>query len=359
MQRPELHPQTALRAALRLAAPLVLVTSLGVGTGCDMIAQFTTPGPEVVEGAHEALRSGDLPAAADQFAGLAADHPDVLHVAVGQAYMQLLAGDTRGADATLAAAEATAGDEIGSVKMRRALVALSAGDLDGVKMHGKASGLPEGKLLAAEVHLVDLESDDAMQILREVAGSGGAVGDTAGQYLEMLDSGDQIQAGLAEATALWALGERESACEAAEELVKALGDDAGDKNAQLLLWAGRAVTSKLPGVASSLLDDIDFPPEGQAWRVQATRAMVAVAEGNAEEGARILSALGEAGAPADGLADAMATACALTDDRAAAKQLAGSVESAAAARCLLQAGAGRAAMDQAPPGALKTFLENR
>ena len=87
--------------------------------------------------------------------------------------------------------------------------------------------------------------------------------------------------------------------------------------------------------------------------------MVAVAEGDVEEGGRIFSALQEAGAPADGLADAMATACALTDDRAAAKQLAGQVESAAAARCLLHAGAGRAAMDQAPSGAMKTFLENR
>ncbi|MFT4627164.1 MAG: hypothetical protein ACI8PZ_005845 [Myxococcota bacterium] len=345
-------------ASLRLAAPVVLAATLVVSTGCDMIAQFTKPGPEVVEGAHSALRSGDLPAAADEFARLAADHPEVVEVAVGHAYMQLLAGDTRGADATLAAVEPTAGDDLGKIKLRRALVALNGGDLDGVKSHGKASGLPEGKLLAAEVHLVDLESDEAMQILREVSGAGGPVGDAAGRYLSMLDSGDQIQAGLAEATALWALGERESSCEAAEELVKALGDD-GDKNAQLLLWAGRAVTSGLPGVATSLLDDIDFPPEGQAWRVQATRAMVSVAEGDVEEGARILSALEEAGAPADGLADAMATACGLTDDRSAAKELAGRVESAAAARCLLHAGAGRAAMDQAPPGALKTFLENR
>ena len=354
----ELLPLPSIGRCLRLTAPALLVASLVVSTGCDMIAQFTTPGPEVVEGAHNALRSGDLPAAADEFARLSADHPDVPHVAVGQAYMQLLAGDHRAADATLAAAEPNAGEQVGEIKLRRALVALAAGDLDGVKSHGKASGLPEGKLLAAEVHLVDLESDEAMQILREVAGSGGSVGDTAGRYLEMLDSGDQIQAGLAEATALWALGERESSCEAAEELVKALGDD-DQKNAQLLLWAGRAVTSGLPGVAASLLDDIDFPPDGQAWRVQATRAMVAVAEGDVQEGARILAALEEAGAPADGLADAMATACALTEDRAAAKELAGRVESAAAARCLLHAGAPRAAASQAPPGALKTFLENR
>jgi hypothetical protein len=338
---------------------MVLAAALAVGTGCDMIAEFTKPGPEVVEGAHAALKSGDLPAASEEFGRLAADHPDVLAVAVGQAYMELLGGDPKAADATLAAVEATAGDELGKVKLRRALVALASGDLDGVKAHGKSSGLPEGKLLAAEVHLVDLESDEAMQILREVSSASGAVGATAGNYLAMLDSGDQIQAGLAEATALWALGERESACEAAEELVKALDDDAGDKNAQLLLWAGRSVTAQLPGVATSLLDDIDFPPEGQAWRVQATRAMVAVAEGDVEEGGRIFSALQEAGAPADGLADAMATACALTDDRAAAKQLAGQVESAAAARCLLHAGAGRAAMDQAPSGAMKTFLENR
>ena len=226
-----------------------------------------------VEEANQALKDGDWTGAAEQYATLSADHADSVHVAIGQAYIQLLSGDTSAADATLAAVEEIAGEQVGEIKLRRALVALEADDFDAVKLHGAASGLPEGRLLAAEVHLVDLDSDDAASVLRDLVGAGGAVGQTASTYLEMLD--DQILGGLAETTALWALGDRNGAVESAEELVKALPDDNDSKAEQTLLWAGRAATSGQPSVANSLLDDLSFPPSGQAWRVQATRAIIA------------------------------------------------------------------------------------
>jgi tetratricopeptide (TPR) repeat protein len=331
----------------------------GSGTGCDLINQFMKADPEVVRPAQDKLEDGDLPGAAAEYEELAAAHPDSVHVAIGHAYMQMLSGDYDGADSTLASVEEGAGEQLGEIKLRRALVALQKKDLDSVKAHGTASGLSQGRLLAAEVHLVDLESDEATEILQDVAEAGGPVGNVAQTYLDMLNSDDQIRAGLAEASALWALGDRSSACEAAEELVQALDGDDAEKNAQLLLWAGRAVTSGQPAVATTLVDSIDFPPDGQAWRVQATRAMIAAAEGDTDSALRIFAQLREAGAPADGLADARATACALTDDKAAAKELVADLESAAAARCLLHVGAGRAALQQAPQGALRTYLENR
>jgi hypothetical protein len=342
----------------RGASLLSLFALAGSITACDMLP-FGSAGPEVVAEANSALKDGDLPGAGAQYAELTASHEGSVHVAIGQAYMQMLQGDNDGADATLASVEESAGDALPEVKLRRAIVAMRAKDLDAVKLHGSASGLPEGKLLAAEVHLVDLEADEAAQIFRDVSAAGGAVGQTATTYLTMLDSEDQIQAGLAEATALWALGERESACESAEELVPALSDDDESKSEQLLIWAGRAVTTGKASVASSLLDNLESPPEGHVWRVQATRAIIAVAEGEADEGIHILDALAEGGAPADGIADARATACALASDRAKAKELVAGLESSAAARCLMQAGADRVAPTQAPAGALKSYLENK
>jgi len=342
----------------RVIGLLALVALGASNSACDMLP-FGSPGPEIVEAANGALKDGDLPGAGEQYAALSADHAGSVHVAIGQAYMQLMQGDYDGADATLAAVEETAGEQVGEIKLRRAIVAMRSKDLDAVKLHGSASGLPEGKLLAAEVHLVDLEADEAAQIFRDIAESGGPAGDTASTYLSMLDSEDQIQAGLAEATALWALGQREDAVEAAEELVPALPEEAENKPEQLLIWAGRAVTTGKSSIASNLLDNLDFPPDGQVWRVQATRAIIAVADGDADEGIRILDALSEGGAPADGLADARATACALASDKAKARQLVAGLESAAAARCLMQAGAAVVAPTQAPDGALKTFLENK
>lgn len=339
---------------------LALAGAVSFGTACDQIqALIGGGGPEVVAEANNALKSGDLPGAAAQYQELATSNGSSVHVAIGQAYSQLLRGDTAGADATLAGAEANAGDKLPEVKLRRALVALEAGDLDNVKAHGTASGLPEGKLLAAEVLLTELESDEASAILREITGTEGAVGSTASTYLQMLDSGDQIQAGLAEATALWALGDRAAACESAEELVKALPEDDETKPALILLWAGRAATSGKPGVGSSLLEDMSFPPDGQAWRIQATRAIIAAAEGKADESIKILASLEAGGAPADGLADARATACGLITDKPKAREVVGELESPAVARCLSEAGAVQVAPLRAPPGPLKTYLENQ
>ena len=349
------EPLPARRLALRL---LPLAALLLTGLACDMIPGFGTPGPEVVEEASSQLQAGDLPGASAQYEQLATDHAGSVHVAVGQAYMQLLKGDLAGADATLAAVEEAAGDQVGEVKLRRALIAVEAGDLDAVKTHGAASGLPEGRLLAAEVHLVDLESQEASSILRDLSGAPGVVGQTASSYLALLDSGDQIQAGLAEITALWALGDRSGACDSAEELVSALPEEDETKASQILLWAGRAATSGHATLASNLLDELSFPPEGQAWRVQATRALVAAAEGEADEAIRILDALAEGGAPADGLADARATACALVGERQKARELVGDLESPAVARCLAEVGATVVAPTRAPDGPLKTFLEN-
>ncbi|MBT3221447.1 MAG: hypothetical protein HN348_20380 [Proteobacteria bacterium] len=336
-------------------APLVIAL-----TACDMLLG-PSDGPELVAAADSTLKSGDLPGASAEYAQLAKDNPDSVFVAIGRSYTLLLEGNYESADSVLAAVEEKAGDKLGEIKLRRALVALQDADLDLVKKHGIASGTAEGKLLAAEVHLVDLESDEASALLKEVSSTGGAVGQTAKTYLQMLESGDQIQAGLAEATALWALGERESACESSEELVKALETE--DKNEQLILWAGRAVTSNKPGVASSLLDDIYFPDQELQWRIKATRAMVNIAEGETDEGVKLLTALAEHGdAPADGLYDALATAAALSGDKETAKSIvsiAGDTESAAIARGLLEAGAPRMAQGKAPPGSLKTYLENQ
>jgi hypothetical protein len=339
------------------AIGLGLVAALFLGsTGCDFIQQHLNPPPDLTAGAKQ-LADGDLPAAADEWDKLATAHPDSVDVAVGKAYTQLLSGDYKGADATLAAVEPTAKDKLGELELRRALVALRDGRLDDVKKHGKDSGLPEGKLLAAEVHLVDLESDEGAALFRELSASDGAVGETAKTYLSMLESDDQHLAGLAEATALWALGDRGQSVQSAEELVRELPADYEKKNELLMIWASRAATSGKPAIANSLLDDLEFPPEGQAWRVEAIRAIAAVAAGQPEVASQKFNALRTAGAPADGLADALATACGVATDPTIAKKLAEGVESAAAARCLAKAGEGDAA-SKAPDGPLKSFLEN-
>lgn len=337
--------------------PLALVLA-------SMLACFG--GGEVsTEPAEALLKSGDLPGGAGAYETLAKDHPDSVGVAIGKAYMEYLAGDFDAADKTLAGAEAAAGEKLGEIKLRRAMVALAAGNLDDVRKHGKDSAMPAGLVMAAEVHLADAEAEDAIELLKTARSDSGAVGETASWYLEKIESGDALQAGLAEAAALWAVGQRPTACEVAEDIVKGL-PEGPEKSTQLLAWAGRAVSSGRAGIASSLLDELDVAgaPEGQEWRVQATRGIVLIADGQNEEGlekfAQLQAAVDAGYAPWEGVADARATAAAITSDKEVAKTLLAGVETAPAARALFQAGAPAAAREAAPSGTpLANFLENQ
>jgi thioredoxin-like negative regulator of GroEL len=344
-----------MRAAVNRGSPAALLVCAFFALACSGL--FGTDDSALVAPAEDLLEQGDLPAAYAAYKQLAAANPESVGAAVGLAYTQLLAGDIVGADTTLAGIEPVAGDRVGEIRFRRALVALEAQDLDRVKLLGMASGLPEGKLFAAEVHLVDLESDQAIQLFQELSAVEGVVGETARTYLGLLQSPDQHKASLAEASALWALGDHASACEAVEESLEALAEDDPDKQTLLLLWAGRAVVSGKVSVAKNLLDGL-FPPEGQQWRYQSTVAMIKIAEGREAEGMQMFEALRkDPTVPRAGLDDALATACGLTRDPAMAKKLVENVDSPAAARCLLAVGAS-GNLERVPEGPLRKFLEN-
>ncbi len=326
-------------------------------TGCEIIQGLIGGSPE--EGlaqAEAALTGGDLPGAADAYAELVKAHPDNVDAATGAAYTALLQGDTATADAFLAAAEATAGERAGELKLRRALVALKAGDLEQVRAHGEASGTPEGLLFAAEVALADGEREDAAALLGRV--SGGTAGQVAAEYMALIDDEDPLVACLSEAQALWALGEHKVAVRSVEELVKALPDSREDRDELLLVWASRAAGLGEVDIARSLLDSVIFPPQGQAWRKAATAAIIACAAGDAETCLDLFDKL-DGNAPVDGLADARATAAVLIadDNPEVARQLAGRYTSNAAARALLEAGDRSGAAGAAPDGPLRSYLQ--
>ena len=319
--------------------------------GCSIVQGLLGGDPAAAAAAADAkLAANDLAGASAAYDEALAKHPTDVAVVSGAAYLKLLKGDAAGADALLAAAEATAGERLSEVKLRRALLALEAEDLDKVKEFATASGLPAGKLLAAEVDLANGDRDPAKALLEEAKGAGGAVGETAGLYLALMADPNPLVAGLSEAQALWALGKRKIAVRSVEDLVGAYAESRDDGSEQLLIWAGRAASSGEPEVATRLLDAIVVAPTGQKWRVDATRAIVACAAGDGATCAAQLTAL-EAYAPADGLADAKVTAAAVLADKdaATAKGLLANVKTEAAARVLASMGDTALAMESADP----------
>ena len=327
-------------------------------TGCETIQGLIGGGgPEAALAEAEAsLVGGDLPTASDAYAATVQAHPDSVDAATGAAYTALLQGDTTTADAVLAAVEPTAGERLSEVQLRRALVALQARDLEKVREYGEASGTPEGLLFAAEVALADGEREDAAVLLARV--SGGAAGLTAKEYISLIEDPNPLVAGLSEAQALWALGEKTIAVRSVEELVKALPDAREDRDEMLLVWSSRAAAVGEVDTARSLLDSVIFPPPGQAWRKAASQAIIACAEGDAETCTDLLNKL-DGNAPSDGLADACATAAVLIagENPEVARELAGRYASNATARALLETGDRSGAAEAAQDVPLRKFLQ--
>jgi tetratricopeptide (TPR) repeat protein len=336
----------------------MLLMGLSSISGCDKVMDLIGAGSDpssVVAPARKALDAGDLPGALSKYEEIVGAKPDVVDARVGLAYTQLLSGRLDDADRTLEKALGTSGlsdAQKNEIYLRRALVALRKGDLDSTRKFGEASNLPAGWVLAAEVYLADAETGSAIPLFERAANEGlGEVRATARTYLDYLNDPERSQ--LAEATALWALGQREEACETAEDLLRYLPAGSGQRDALLLLWAGRAVASGRPGVAENLLDEMAGAPDNQVWRVQATRALVAVANGDFESAEQIFGALRSAGAPEDGLGDALATAAAISKNADFARRITAGAESDAIARGLHAAGASGGGAT----GSLQRFLE--
>ncbi|GDX81280.1 hypothetical protein LBMAG42_30910 [Deltaproteobacteria bacterium] len=337
---------------------LVLVFSL---VGCSVIQGLLADPTKQVAEAEALLKAGDLAGAAGVYEGALAKAPTNVDLVSGAAYVKLLQGNPAAADALLAGVEGASGTRLPEIKMRRALVAMKTGDLDTVKTHAAAAGTPEGKLLVAEVNLADGDRPAAKTDLEALQTEAGPVGDTAKAYLALINDKNGLIAGLSEIQALWALGQRPIAVRAVEDLAKAYASEHDDGPDQLLLWAGRAATVGEPAIATNLLDAIPVAPQGQVWRMQATRAMISCAEG---DGASCLAGFERilTISPEDGYADARATAALLIADRDAetARKLLEGQKGDAAARAYASLGdmatAGTVAMDpvfkaQFAPGA--------
>lgn len=333
-------------------APLAVALLLLTGCNKEKAAM------EAAAGAEALLKQGDLPGAAAAYDAALTEYPRAPDVVTGAAYMALLAGNAARADELLAGLEAEAADKLGEVKLRRALVALRQGDLEKTREHATASNLPAGKLLAAEVALADGDRDAARGLLGEAKAAGGDIAGLADDYVLLLDDADPNVAGLAEVQALWALGVRRVAVKSAEGLVLNLPDSRSDRDAQALLWAGRAASEREAATARALLGGVIFPPEGQAWRKVATEAIVSCLEGDTDTCTGMFQSL-EGVAPSDGLADARATAAWLIAESnpEVAATLAGPYATNASARALLQAGRSGDAAGLAPAGVFASYLK--
>ncbi|MSP54691.1 MAG: hypothetical protein EXR69_03665 [Myxococcales bacterium] len=335
-----------------------MLTTLLMLAGCTVIKGLLVGNSkQTVADADALLKAGDLVAATAKYDEALAKAPADVDLAIGASYGHMLMGEGTKADGILAASEPAAQTRLGEIKLRRALLAMREGDLDKVKEYALASGMPAGKLLAAEADLADGDRDAAKALLEEVKDTPGDLGATATAYLQLMADPNALVGGLSEAQALWALGQRKIAVRSVEDLVRAYADTRDDGSEQLLLWAGRAAAVGETEISTNLLDAISVSPAGQAWRVQATRAINACASGDGATCTKILDTIKPI-APADGYLDARATAAMLLapKDGATAKALLDGYSGDAVARALAESGDSAGAMNVAADPVFKKQL---
>jgi thioredoxin-like negative regulator of GroEL len=342
---------------------LPIVVLLAFGVGCEAILGVSDT-PEITKEADVLAKSGSLPEAHAKYSEIQQSNPTSVYAAMGLAYSHVLRGEYDQAEQLLASVDT---DQVEppelaqKLRLRRTLIAAKKGDLDGVNgviKLGEASGSPVGKLLAGEGHIANGNNNQAIPLLEDAASAGGTVGDTASMYLEYIRSDNPALKYLAEANALWSNGETEAACETAKDAVPNLDEDFPSRNEIALLWAGRAATRGKIETAEELLESISIAPEGQGWRIGATKALIMFRKKEYDAGVNMFVQLASGGAPQDGLADAIATAAAICEDAEIAKQITTGLESNATARGLLEAGDRDGAAQLAPSGHFKKFLES-
>jgi len=312
-----------------------------------------------LEAANNALKAGDLVAAGERFDEALAAAPTNVDAATGAAYLAMLEGSYAEADRILASVEQEAGEQAGDIALRRALVALEAGNLDDARNFGEASQKAFGRLIAAEVYLLDGEIEQATPLLVAVkAGASPQISKLAEDYLSLLRDPDPRVFGLAESEALWALGDGELAIRPALANMKSLPETHPNKGELVLVWAGRAIAKGDVESARAFLSIGVASPEGQEWRRAATETLIACQEGNVAVCEGGLGALSDS-APADGLADARATGAYLLamHDQDAATRLAAALPTDAAARALHAAGNNDKALESVQDAALRSYIE--
>ncbi|MBT3218330.1 MAG: hypothetical protein HN348_04510 [Proteobacteria bacterium] len=268
--------------------------------------------------------------------GACGDSGDSLDLSVQRAHSLMSEGLFRESDGELLRALESHPEASAELSLRRTLLAARHGDIESVGLNARASNTSAGDLFAAEVLLVDLQTEEAKRLFHRAVEQGqGSVQITAEHYLQWLDSDDSSMAALAEVTALWALGDWATACDEAEEVVKGLRDEEL-RRSKSLLWASRAVAARRPDVAQGLLDDMGTPPLGQAWRFQAIQAMIWLADGRIDESRDRLDQL-RVEHPVE-VEDALVTACLTTEEPAIGEELIRGIDSIEADLCRVHHG---------------------
>ena len=329
-------------------------------SGCDLSGLIGSK-PEIdTTAAEDSLSAGQLPSAEAEYDKLLELDPTNVDAATGAAYLAMLRGDYSKADSVLETVQQALEAPSPEILMRRALIAQRNQELDKAKTMALESGLDAGKLLAAEIMIVDGGLDAAVDTLKSIKGQ--EYKNLAQDYLELLQSDDDWLVALAEIQAQWAAGERSFAVEDAPSVLQKISAERyGRIDDTRLTWATRALSLQKNQEASDIMGvPFDALDESQKWRVSGIKFMIACVTGS-DACVASFDALEEI-APPEGYADMRITTAYLVkdDNPALSRELLGNFKTASAALVFEALGAHDDALSAAQgTSVISTYLKEK
>lgn len=327
---------------------MIVITGLFACTGTDYTTQLKE--------AQTMLENGQINSANSAYLTILKEDPKQVDAATGAAYVSLLKGDYVKAEELLAGAMENAGEKSGDVSLRRAFVAVEQKEYSTAQQHALTSKLDLGKILAAEIYLIDGETEEAVKLLEEVSTQPSKK--LAKKYLNLLESDNSWLPSYAEAQASWALKDYELAVRSVGSMLGKLEGVIPNFEEEVLIWASRAAVVGQPEISLSLLElNLDGLSEEQKWRITATKAMASFVEGDIVKGNELLSSLTDA--PAMGIRHMKITTAAVIaeKDEQTAKELLKGLEGTAAAQVYHHIGSNKKATNLVESGMFQKYLE--
>ena len=330
---------------------MIVITGLFACTGTDYTSQLKE--------AQTMLENGQISSANSAYLAILKEDPKQVEAATGAAYVSMLKGDYGKAEELLAEvikSVESAGGNSGDVYLRRAFVVVEQKEYSVAQQHALASKLDFGKVLAAEIFLIDGETEEAIKLLKNVSGNPSKK--LATQYLTLLESDNSWLPPYAEAQASWALKDYELAVRSVGSMLGKLEGVIPNYEQEVLLWASRAAAVGQPEISHSLLAlNLAGLPDVQKWRVTATRAMASYVEGDIVKGETLLGSLTDA--PARGIQHVKLTTAMIIreKDPETAQALLKDLDGTSAAQVYHRLGKNKKATSVVESGMFQKYLE--
>ena len=263
---------------------------LSMGLIINMFACGSADKSAELQNAKQLLANGEFSKANTVYTAIVQEDAQNVEAVIGASYVHFLSGEYDQAEQLLAGVTSSDVSVANDILLRRAIIAVRKQDFETAQALAKQSSTDFGKILAAEIYLIDGDAEEAIGLLDGVSSSEHKK--LASNYLQLLRHESDWMQSLAESQAAWALRDYKLAVKSASGLLKKVQDDLPNYSEEALIWASRSIALGEAELAQDILNTpgLDIP-SNLVWKKTAIEGMVLCLSGDINGGLSTLESL--------------------------------------------------------------------